>query len=155
MNSQEVREIRDKLGFTQQQLAREVGVHKNTVARWERNEMAVRESTARLLAFVVSGVRERGPKPASTAPAERSQMEGPLSQPYQMGPSATGLGSSSWGPRVSSSNSMVRHGLTANCAILSISFAFERESVAVSRWTLGNSRSSRIAHLRLEESEVW
>ncbi|MEQ1871503.1 MAG: helix-turn-helix domain-containing protein [Vicinamibacterales bacterium] len=63
MNGQEVREIRDKLGFTQEQLAREVGVHKNTVARWERNELAIRESTARLLAFVVSGVRERGLKP--------------------------------------------------------------------------------------------
>ena len=62
MNGQEVREIRDKLGFTQEQLAREVGVHKNTVARWERNELAIRESTARLLAFVVSGVRKRGLK---------------------------------------------------------------------------------------------
>jgi transcriptional regulator with XRE-family HTH domain len=62
MNGQEVREIRDKLGFTQEQLAREVGVHKNTVARWERNELAIRESTARLLAFVASGVRQHGLK---------------------------------------------------------------------------------------------
>ena len=63
MNGQEVRAIRDKLGFTQEQLAREVGVHKNTVARWERNELAIRESTARLLAFVVNGVRERDLEP--------------------------------------------------------------------------------------------
>ena len=60
MDGQEVREIREKLGFTQAQLSREVGVHKNTVARWERNELSIRETTARLLQFVVSDVRDRG-----------------------------------------------------------------------------------------------
>lgn len=60
MNGQEVRRIRERLGFTQEQLAREVGVHKNTVARWERDELAIRASTARLLQFVAIDARERG-----------------------------------------------------------------------------------------------
>ena len=47
MNGQDVPEIREKLRFTQEQLAREVGVHQDTVARWERNELTIRESTAR------------------------------------------------------------------------------------------------------------
>ena len=59
MDGQEVRQIREKLGLTQEQLAREVGVHKNTVARWERNELSIRETTARLLQFVASDVRDR------------------------------------------------------------------------------------------------
>jgi transcriptional regulator with XRE-family HTH domain len=64
MNGQQVREIRERLGFTQEQLAREVGVHKNTVARWERNELSIRESTVRLLQFVVMNARERSAEPS-------------------------------------------------------------------------------------------
>ena len=59
MSGQEVRDIREQLGFTQEQLAHAVGVHKNTVARWERNELTVRESTAKLIAFVASDARQR------------------------------------------------------------------------------------------------
>ena len=58
MSGQDVREIREKLGYTQEQLARAVGVHKNTVARWERNELSIRESTAKLLAFVSDGASQ-------------------------------------------------------------------------------------------------
>jgi putative transcriptional regulator len=53
----DVRKIRERLGLTQEQLAARVGVHKNTVARWERDELSVRETTARLLQFLV---REHG-----------------------------------------------------------------------------------------------
>ena len=52
MKGQQVRRIRTQLGFTQEELAKQVGVHKNTVARWERDELLIRESTARLLQFV-------------------------------------------------------------------------------------------------------
>jgi transcriptional regulator with XRE-family HTH domain len=52
MKGEHVRRIRTQLGFTQKELAKQVGVHKNTVARWERNELSIRESTARLLQFV-------------------------------------------------------------------------------------------------------
>jgi putative transcriptional regulator len=52
MKGEQVRRIRTQLGFTQEELAKQVGVHKNTVARWERDELSIRESTARLLQFV-------------------------------------------------------------------------------------------------------
>ena len=56
MNGSELRRLREQMGLTQGQLAEEVGVHKNTVARWERDELSIRESTARLLEYVA---RER------------------------------------------------------------------------------------------------
>ena len=49
MTGPEVRALRRKLGLTQAQLGEQLGVHGNSVARWERDEMAVRESAARLL----------------------------------------------------------------------------------------------------------
>jgi DNA-binding transcriptional regulator YiaG len=49
MKGEQVRQIRAQLGLTQEQLAEQVGVHKNTVARWERDELSIREMTARLL----------------------------------------------------------------------------------------------------------
>ena len=44
-----VRQIRMRLGLTQRQLAELVGVAENSVARWERGEMKIRESAARLM----------------------------------------------------------------------------------------------------------
>lgn len=41
--------IRTRLGITQEAFAERIGVTKNTVARWERNEMAIREPMARLI----------------------------------------------------------------------------------------------------------
>jgi transcriptional regulator with XRE-family HTH domain len=64
MKGEQVRRIRNQLGFTQEELAKKVGVHKNTVARWERNELSIRESTARLLQFVASGHARRDTRPA-------------------------------------------------------------------------------------------
>ena len=43
MKGEQVRRIRTQLGFTQEELAKQVGVHKNTVARWERDELSIRE----------------------------------------------------------------------------------------------------------------
>ncbi|MGO9062052.1 MAG: helix-turn-helix domain-containing protein [Candidatus Binataceae bacterium] len=49
MTAMEIRALREKLGWTQMSLAEAVGVTSNTVARWERDEMAISEPAARLL----------------------------------------------------------------------------------------------------------
>lgn len=41
MNGKELKKERKKLDFTQEQLANELGVTANTVARWERDEMKI------------------------------------------------------------------------------------------------------------------
>jgi transcriptional regulator with XRE-family HTH domain len=49
MTGKEIRALRQKLGWTQAALAEALGVTSNTVARWERDEMAISEPTVRLL----------------------------------------------------------------------------------------------------------
>ncbi len=44
-----LRRIRKRLGLTQAALAERLGVSPNTVARWERNEVPIREPMARLI----------------------------------------------------------------------------------------------------------
>ena len=58
MTGEEVRAMRRRLGLTQIELAELVGVAPNSVARWERGEMAVRESAARLMRLLA----QRRPK---------------------------------------------------------------------------------------------
>ena len=41
MNGNELREKRKELGITQEQLAKELSVASNTIARWEREEMKI------------------------------------------------------------------------------------------------------------------
>jgi transcriptional regulator with XRE-family HTH domain len=49
MKPEQLRRLRQKLGLTQEELALEVGVARNSVARWERGEMAISEPAARLI----------------------------------------------------------------------------------------------------------
>jgi transcriptional regulator with XRE-family HTH domain len=49
MTGKEVRVIRRRLKLTQAELARRVGVTRNTVTRWELDLMGIRESAAILL----------------------------------------------------------------------------------------------------------
>ena len=44
-----LKRIRKRLGLTQSALAERLGVSPNTVARWERNEVPIREPMARLI----------------------------------------------------------------------------------------------------------
>ena len=44
-----LRRIRKRLGLTQAALAKRLGVAPNTVARWERNELPIREPMALLI----------------------------------------------------------------------------------------------------------
>ena len=41
MDGTELRALREKVGMTQEQLAKELGVAANTVARWERGERTI------------------------------------------------------------------------------------------------------------------
>ena len=59
MTAVEIRVLRDKLGWTQMALAEAVGVTSNTVARWERGEMAISEPAARLLQKIAAEQRSR------------------------------------------------------------------------------------------------
>jgi transcriptional regulator with XRE-family HTH domain len=49
MTGKQIRVLRQQLGWTQVALAEAIGVTSNTVARWEREEMAISEPAARLL----------------------------------------------------------------------------------------------------------
>ncbi len=62
MTGAEVRGLRAKLGITQVALAEAIGVTSNTVARWERGEMAISEPTARLLQKIAAERRARARK---------------------------------------------------------------------------------------------
>jgi DNA-binding transcriptional regulator YiaG len=53
MTGAEVRRIRKALGLTQAQLAEQLGVAENSVARWERGEMGIRSTAIRLLRLLV------------------------------------------------------------------------------------------------------
>lgn len=59
MTGLEIRALREKLGWTQMALAEAVGVTSNTVARWERGEMAISEPAARLLQKIAAEQRSR------------------------------------------------------------------------------------------------
>jgi len=49
MTGQTLRTIRKRLGLTQVQFAKHIGVTANTVARWERGEIGMRPMTERLI----------------------------------------------------------------------------------------------------------
>lgn len=59
MTGDDVQRIRKRLGVTQRELAVLVGVAPNSVARWERGEMAVRESAARLMALLAKQKQQK------------------------------------------------------------------------------------------------
>ena len=56
----EVRRIRKQLALTQRELAKQLGVAENTVARWERDEMGMRSTAEKLLRLLAqAGPRGR------------------------------------------------------------------------------------------------
>ena len=52
MKGDELRRIRNRLAWTQTEMAVRLGVTRNSVARWERDEVSIREPMARLIKFV-------------------------------------------------------------------------------------------------------
>ncbi len=64
MRGKEVLRIRKKLGPTQLEFARRIGVHWTTVSRWERDEVAIPEPAARLMRLLAEPRhRKRGGRP--------------------------------------------------------------------------------------------
>jgi DNA-binding transcriptional regulator YiaG len=55
MKGREIRAIRKRLGLSQSKLADVVGVQRNTVARWERDELQIGEPAARLIRIIGGG----------------------------------------------------------------------------------------------------
>jgi DNA-binding transcriptional regulator YiaG len=62
MQGVEIRALRKKLGWTQMALAEAIGVTSNTVARWERGEMAISEPATRLLRKIAAEQQSRTPR---------------------------------------------------------------------------------------------
>ncbi len=62
MTGVDIRALRGKLGWTQMALAEAVGVTSNTVARWERGEMAISEPASRLLQKIAADQPSRSGK---------------------------------------------------------------------------------------------
>jgi len=60
MDGKALKTIRERLKLTQVQFAELVGVTSNTVARWERDEMAMREPTARWIRSIYTAEKKRG-----------------------------------------------------------------------------------------------
>ena len=57
MDGKKVRAIRQRINLTQHQLARRVGVTRNTVTRWELGLMRIRQSAAILLKHLAKASR--------------------------------------------------------------------------------------------------
>jgi len=53
MTGEELRRVRKRLGLTQVGLADQLAVTPTTVARWERNEVPIRETMARMIRLLV------------------------------------------------------------------------------------------------------
>ena len=60
MVGRELRAIRQRLKLTQAEFAELVGVTSNTIARWERDEMSIREPTVRLIHNIYASEKKRG-----------------------------------------------------------------------------------------------
>jgi DNA-binding transcriptional regulator YiaG len=56
----EIKRLRTRMGLTQAELAAELGVTENTVARWEREEMKMSEPAVRLLRSLAAQRRQKG-----------------------------------------------------------------------------------------------
>lgn len=53
MTGKELRALRHSVKLSQSQMAKEIGCDKNTVARYERDEVGIREPIVRLVNFIV------------------------------------------------------------------------------------------------------
>lgn len=62
MSPQEIKEIRQRCTWSQERLARELGLSYSTISRWERGESTPSPATERLLGELVRSVL---PKPKS------------------------------------------------------------------------------------------
>jgi transcriptional regulator with XRE-family HTH domain len=59
MRGATLRQARRRLGWSQERLAKEIGVRRNTVARWERDELGMRPTTERLIRLLLADALTR------------------------------------------------------------------------------------------------
>jgi transcriptional regulator with XRE-family HTH domain len=59
MDGEELKAARARLGFTQAQLAAELGVHAMTVSKWETGQRGIPEPVARLVQRLVAERRAK------------------------------------------------------------------------------------------------
>ena len=59
MTGNELRQIRERLGLTQVELAADVGLDPNSIARQERGEVAIREPLAKLYRLLAERANPR------------------------------------------------------------------------------------------------
>ena len=58
MTGAELKRCRERLKLTQVEMARQIGVHSNSLARMERNEMTISEPVAKLVRLI-AGTKPR------------------------------------------------------------------------------------------------
>jgi transcriptional regulator with XRE-family HTH domain len=75
MTGAQLQRLRARLKLTQAKLAEQLGVHWNTLARWERGEVPIRPPIARLLRTLEAGRAQSAAKarPARTVPRPRGK----------------------------------------------------------------------------------
>lgn len=54
MRGAELKKLRAKLGLSQSELAAELSVHKNTVAKWERDDQPMRPAFEKLIRLLAA-----------------------------------------------------------------------------------------------------
>lgn len=59
MKGEELRAIRRRLGLTQAEFAKALGIHPNSESRQERNEIGIKESVAKVARFLAQTARPR------------------------------------------------------------------------------------------------
>ncbi len=62
MTGKQLSGIRNRLRWTQAQIAEAVGVTSNTVARWERDEVGISEPIAKLIQTVIAKGKKKSKK---------------------------------------------------------------------------------------------
>ena len=64
MTGARFRELRDTLGLSRARLAPEIGVHWNTINKWERGEQPIPLMASKLFLSLYKGLRKRQKKDA-------------------------------------------------------------------------------------------
>ena len=70
MDGNQLRALREQLGWTQVQMAEQLGVTANTIARWERDEMAIFEPAAKLVEILADRSTGHTNREATMTPFE-------------------------------------------------------------------------------------
>ncbi len=76
MTGKELKALRTRLGLTQDELGKRLGVARVTVARWEIGLRRVPELAARLVQHVTKEVREEQRRKKTRRPTRRQAKEG-------------------------------------------------------------------------------